>query len=334
MSDTNTEWFRCRIDKQRLKELSQRNDRTPLLWFGSYILLVIASASAVVLSWNTPSVWVWLAVYGALWGLAPSAVHETCHHTPFRRRWLNKATLWLFGWMVQMEPQSVRWGHTGHHSHTHFEHGDTELSEPNPVSWSNFCNVGLGFWGALFYWKSLIWQGFGSITPEMRAVIPDGAIAKAIRNARYMLAVYLAVIAGGLLLQSWIPIVLAFAPRLIGGPVTGFLHLTQHTGLQMNIRDHRYSTRSFSASALTRYCYFNMNYHIEHHMFPLVPFYNLPRLAEELRPQMPEPNRGLLGVYREILTTVARQQREPGYYHRKQVPETTGQMVTARAQAA
>jgi fatty acid desaturase len=103
MSDTNTEWFRCRIDKQRLKELSQRNDRTPLLWFGSYILLVIASASAVVLSWNTPSVWVWLAVYGALWGLAPSAVHETCHHTPFRRRWLNKATLWLFGWMVQMD---------------------------------------------------------------------------------------------------------------------------------------------------------------------------------------------------------------------------------------
>jgi fatty acid desaturase len=130
MSDTNTEWFRCRIDKQRLKELSQRNDRTPLLWFGSYILLVIASASAVVLSWNTPSVWVWLAVYGALWGLAPSAVHETCHHTPFRRRWLNKATLWLFGWMVQMEPQSVRWGHTGHHSHTHFEHGDTVQCRP------------------------------------------------------------------------------------------------------------------------------------------------------------------------------------------------------------
>lgn len=333
MSDSNTKWFRCKIDKQRLKQLSQRNDRTPLLWFGSYILLVIASGSAVALSWNTPWVWAWLVAYGALWGLAPSAVHETCHHTPFRTRWLNKATLWLFGWMVQMEPQSVRWGHTGHHNHTHFEEGDTELSEPNPVSWANFCNVGLGLWGALFYWKSLIWQGFGSITPEMRAVIPDGAIPRAIRNARYMLAVYLAVIIGGLLLQSWIPIVLAFAPRLIGGPVTGFLHLTQHTGLQMNIRDHRYSTRSFSAGPLTRYCYFNMNYHIEHHMFPLVPFYNLPQLAAELSSQMPEPCKGLIGVYREILTTVARQQREPGYYHRKQVPETMGDAI-ASAQAA
>ena len=29
MADTNTEWFRCKIDKQRLKQLSQRNDRTP-----------------------------------------------------------------------------------------------------------------------------------------------------------------------------------------------------------------------------------------------------------------------------------------------------------------
>ncbi len=163
----------------------------------------------------------------------------------------------------------------------------------------------------------------------MREVIPDGAISRAIGNARYMLTAYLVVIAVGLLLQSWIPIVLAFAPRLIGGSVTGFLHLTQHTGLQMNIRDHRYSTRSFSAGSLTRYCYFNMNYHIEHHMFPLVPFYNLPQLAAELRSQMPQPNKGLIGIYREISTTVARQQREPGYYHHKQVPESIDDVAAA-----
>ena len=110
--------------------------------------------------------------------------------------------------------------------------------------------------------------------------------------------------------------------------MTGLLHLTQHTGLKMNVRDHRHSTRSFSASPVTRYCYFNMNHHIEHHMFPMVPFYNLPKLAAELATQMPEPNRGLVGVYGEILRTIVRQHREPGYFHRKEVP---GDEVVARA---
>ena len=320
MSDLPQNWFRCEIERKQLKQLSKRNDSMPLLWFGSYIGLVIAAGAVVVVNWDTVWVWLALAVYGALWGLAPSAVHETCHGTPFRSRWLNEASLWLFGWMVQMEPVSVRWGHAGHHSHTHFDQGDTELSEPNPVSWSNFFNIGLGFWGALFYWKSLLAQASGSITDEMCSVIPTGEIPKAILNARWMVATYLAIVASSLFMASWLPVVLAFTPRLIGGPVTGFLHLTQHTGLQMNIRDHRHSTRSFSASPLTRFCYFNMNFHIEHHMYPMVPFYNLPQLAKTLGTEMPEPCRGLIGVYREILTTVARQQHEPGYYHRKQVP--------------
>ena len=334
MSDLPQNWYRCELQRKQLKQLSKRNDVIPLLWFGSYIGLVIASATAVVITWDTGPVWFWLGLYGALWGLTPSAVHETCHGTPFRSRWLNEASLWLFGWMVQMEPISVRWGHAGHHSHTHFDEGDTELSEPNPVSWANFFNVGLGFQGALFYWKTLTLQALGSITEEMRNVIPANETPKAVGNARYMLAIYLLAVVASVWMHSWLPLVLVFAPRLIGGPVTGFLHLTQHTGLQMNIRDHRHSTRSFSAGPVTRFCYFNMNHHIEHHMFPMVPFYNLPQLADALRTQMPEPCRGLIGVYREILTTVARQQLEPGYYHRKQLPSQAQSSDASDAVAA
>ena len=320
MSELPTDWYRCDIDRELLRELSQRNNRIPIAWFGSYLVLLLGAGAAVAMTWNTAWVWLWLAVYGGLWGLAPFAVHETCHGTPFRSRWLTESCLWIFGWMVQMEPIAVRWAHAGHHSHTHFDEGDTELSEPNPVSWANFWNVGLGFWGVWFYWKALISQAFGSITDEMRAVIPPAEVPKAINNALIMLLAYAGIIIWAIMAQSWMPVVLGFLPRVIGGPVTGFLHLTQHTGLQMNIADHRHSTRSFDASLLTRFCYFNMNYHIEHHMYPMVPFYNLPRLAAELREHMPEPCRGLTGVYREILTTVARQQREPDYYHRKQVP--------------
>ena len=239
---------------------------------------------------------------------------------PFSSRWLNEVVLFAFGWMMQMEPIAVRWGHAGHHSFTHFDEGDTELSEPNPVGWGRLFMVGSGLGGTYFYWKALIGQAFGHITEEMRQVIPPAEISPAIRNARIMVGLYALMIVWALLAASWLPILLTFAPRVIGGPVTGLLHLTQHTGLQMNVRDHRYSTRSFTASRFTRFFYFNMNYHIEHHMFPMVPFYNLPKLNAAIRDQLPAPCRGLAGVFGEIFPAVHRQYREPGYFIQRPVP--------------
>ena len=134
-------------------------------------------------------------------------------------------------------------------------------------------------------------------------------------------------------MQSWVPIVLTFFARIVGGPVTGLLHLTQHTGLQMNVRDHRHSTRSFTASPITRFFYFNMNYHVEHHMFPMVPFYNLTQLSAALKDQLPEPCKGLAGVFGEIIPAVIRQQKEPGYFVRKIVPGLPEKHVAENAAA-
>ncbi|MEM7171040.1 MAG: fatty acid desaturase [Pseudomonadota bacterium] len=320
MAALANDWHRCKIDKKLLKSLSKRTDKPALLWFGAYFSLVIALGIAVVLTWNTPWVWPVLLLYSLVWGAAASGSHETCHGTPFRSRWLNETSLWAFCWMVQMEPVWVRWGHAGHHSFTHHDVGDTELSEPNPVGWGRFFMVGTGLAGHINYTKTLIAHAFGRFTPDIRAVIPESEIPKAIRNSRIIVASYIAIVMWALLAQSWLPVALLVAPRLIGGPVIGFLHLTQHTGLQMNIFDHRFSTRSFTASPITRFFYFNMNNHIEHHMFPMVPFYNLPKLAAALKDQMPEPCDGLLGVYREVFGAVARQYREPGYFIKKNVP--------------
>ena len=129
---------------------------------------------------------------------------------------------------------------------------------------------------------------------------------------------------------SWLPVLLTLAPRIVGGPVTGLLHLTQHTGLRMNVRDHRFSTRSFTASPITRFFYFNMNHHIEHHMFPMVPFYNLPKLNQAIRDQLPEPCRGLAGVFGEIFPAVQQQYREPGYFIERHVPGAPQPAVAAR----
>lgn len=329
MAILKNDWYLCDIDSRLLRNLSQRSDKIPLIWFGSYFLLLIAAGAALAATWGSWWSAIFVIAYGLIWGCAASGVHETCHKTPFRRRWLNELTLWTFGWMVQMEPIAVRWAHAGHHSYTHFDEGDTELSEPNPVSWLLLLKIGSGFGGTFFYWKSLIAQAFGFLTQEMIEVIPPKNVPRAIRNAQIMVGIYLLMIVWALLAASWLPVVLTFLPRIVGGPVTGMLHLTQHTCLQMNIKDHRFSTRSFTASPLTRFFYFNMNYHVEHHMFPMVPFYNLPKLSAVLKSQLPEPCKGLRGVFSEIVTAVNRQRKEPEYIIRKAVPVLPEKSSTA-----
>ena len=64
-----------------------------------------------------------------------------------------------------------------------------------------------------------------------------------------------------------------------------------------------------------------MNYHVEHHMFPMVPYHALPRLHAELRARPARPRvASTIAAYREIVPTLLRQMREPEYYVERELP--------------
>ena len=69
-------------------------------------------------------------------------------------------------------------------------------------------------------------------------------------------------------------------PNLYGAWLMPIYGYTQHAGLAENVLDHRLNCRTVYMNPINRYLYWNMNYHVEHHMFPLVPYHNLPRLHE------------------------------------------------------
>ena len=56
-----------------------------------------------------------------------------------------------------------------------------------------------------------------------------------------------------------------------------------------------------------------MNYHIEHHMYPSVPFYNLAKLRQALQPDLPRAPRGLFRAWADMLPIISRQRKEPDY---------------------
>ena len=66
-----------------------------------------------------------------------------------------------------------------------------------------------------------------------------------------------------------------------------------------------------------------MNYHIEHHMYAAVAFYNLPELHEIVKEDMPVPCRGVLGTWRQIIPNRRRQQIEPDYQFAPELPHAS-----------
>jgi len=82
-----------------------------------------------------------------------------------------------------------------------------------------------------------------------------------------------------------------------------------------------------------RYLYWNMGYHIEHHMFPLVPYHALPKLHELIKADTPAPYNGLLEAYREIIPALLRQAKDPTYYVQRQIPAPTNrEKISAASQ--
>ena len=83
---------------------------------------------------------------------------------------------------------------------------------------------------------------------------------------------------GFVLTGSWLPVLFGVLPRFYGAPFIWVFIWLQHVGLAENVWDHRLSTRSLRVNFFFTFLFMNMESHIEHHLYPMVPFHALPRL--------------------------------------------------------
>ena len=50
-----------------------------------------------------------------------------------------------------------------------------------------------------------------------------------------------------------------------------------------------------------------MNYHVEHHMFTMIPYYQLPALRDLLKQDLPEAEPSIFAAYRRLLPVLWKQ---------------------------
>ena len=106
-------------------------------------------------------------------------------------------------------------------------------------------------------------------------------------------------------------------------PVYG---LTQHAGLAENVLDHRLNCRTVYMNRINRFLYWNMNYHVEHHMFPLVPYHALPKLHELVKTDCPPAYPGIKNAFQEIIPAVLKQSKDPNYFVERKLPTSSVQI--------
>ncbi len=326
----SAEWYHSDVPRKVMKELMQRRDgpaiRDTLLWLG---LLVVSAAGGVALwgTWWCVPFWI---VYGVLYGSAcDSRWHECGHGTAFRTQWMNDVVYQIASFMVMRNPVSWRWSHARHHTDTIIVGRDPEIGFMHPAG--ILPNV-LHFVGILDIWhwmKILLRNAAGNLGPDERNYIPESEVPKAIFAARIHIAIYAAtlavtlwMLASGAGWSALIPFMLIGGPRIYGTWHMFLTGMIQHGGLAEDVVDHRLNSRTVYMNPVSRWIYWNMNYHVEHHMFPMVPYHALPRLHELIKHDLPAPNRSIPHAFAEMVPAILRQRHEPGYYLRRELPPT------------
>ncbi len=329
------DWYQCKVPRATMRALLERRDgpalRNTALWFA----LIVASG---FLTWRLWGTW-WAVlpyiVYSALYASTSDARwHETGHGTAFRTDWMNNALYEIASFMVMRESTVWRWSHTRHHSDTIIVGRDPEISVPRPANLMAIGKKFLSLGAYPKYWSAILRHTRGVMSTDERTYIPAAEFPKIYLKARVYLGLYLAVIAAAAAARSMLPLLYVGLTNLFGSWLMVVYSMTQHAGLAENVLDHRLNCRTVRMNAVNRFLYWNMNYHIEHHMYPLVPFHALPRLHEVIKDDCPTPYPSLLAAWREILPAVLKQRKDAAYHVKRVLPATAAHAREATRSAA
>ena len=168
----------------------------------------------------------------------------------------------------------------------------------------------------------LMRQSFGILDQNELDFVPKSEHGKTFWIARLYIAIFAGIILLSLALGSLMPVVLVGLPTFYGNWLHNLLSATQHAGLIEDFPDHRLNSRTVYMNPLLRFIYCNMNYHIEHHMYPMVPFYSLPELHDEIKADCPLAYESVLAAYREMIAAMRRQLLDPTHFVPRHLPAT------------
>lgn len=320
-------WWKPTLDKKTLKELCIKRSLPGIIYTSMYFIALILTGFLAYYTWGTYWTILWFWLYGTIYSFSGAYDHESRHRTLFKQRWLNELFQYIFSFMTNFEPVRWRWTHTLHHSYTLHtnEPLDFEIQVDRPSKlfkyFVSFLPFGPLLWIHQSYLAETLKNSLGIMTPAIDQCVPKEHQWKVFLSSRIHMLIWLIVICSAIYFWTILPILFLLLPTFYGNTLFALCGLTQHAGLAFDVKDHRVNARTVILNPILSWLYVKLEYHQEHHMFPQVPWYNLPKLHELIKDQMPKPNNGLISAYKDIIPTIIKQAYDPSFVPDRKIPK-------------
>jgi fatty acid desaturase len=307
------------VPPEILRRLSTLNPYIPVARIVLEWVMILGSISLAWRFWHPALYLLMLLWIGSRQHALGVLMHEGAHFRMFKNKVVNDWVSDIFlAWPILITTASYRANHSRHHRYTNTE------SDPDchrklfqmpaadwefPTTWRRLAAIFLKDITAIssiYIVKSVILLGRTNKDTKTTEVKP-GKDARPLAAALARVVFYLAILASAIAFGFWKQLLLFwFVPYLTTFNL--LLHVRSIAEHFATANDHPLNiTRTTLISGWEKIFFpYNINYHIEHHLYPSVPFYRLPALHAALR-QQPDyvqhshVTHGYLAVLRECV---------------------------------
>ncbi|MGV8985321.1 MAG: fatty acid desaturase [Cypionkella sp.] len=274
------------------EKLTRSSNAAGLRHLAGHLASIVVTSTLILF---TPLWWFALPIQGILLIFLFTLEHEATHRTPFADAMLNDWVGRACGLILILPFEWFRYFHLAHHRYTNLPGQDPELDGPKPETLRQW----LWHVSGIPYWRSEVALVVSLALGRAHApYLPDRARPRMQREARVMLALYLlaalSLVFTPTLLWLWV------IPVLLGQPFLRLYLLAEHGDCPF-VANMLENTRTTFTNRIVRFVAWNMPYHVEHHVYPAVPFHHLPALHGQIRAHLKVTANGYTRFTRDYL---------------------------------
>ncbi len=305
--DTNTEYQwpyngSKLIPKDKLKPFLQRNNRNGLIHLAMHLGLIFFSGILVSITPNILIKVILMIAHGSFIAFLYAGLHECIHKSAFKNKKLNEFVGYFIGFVLLRSFLNGRYRHMAHHTFTQHPEKDPDKVD-FPSSYLEYLKhvTSLSVWIRII--DNLFRHSLGKINKSEKNYIPQSEIKSLIFESRMMMGGYFIILLFSFYFSTTFFLIYWLIPRILGEPFLRLVRMVEHTGKD-ETADMIHNTRTSFPSAFLKFLYWNMPYHVEHHLYASVPFYRLPKFHKLIKPHTDEIEPSILSVHIEILKQI------------------------------